>query len=272
MPTASTSWAWNDTIGWIDFYNQGNSNVIVSTTTLVGSNVSSSVGIISLDCASAPWGCGVSYGVTNNGGGSLGGYAWNDTVGWISFYWGNSAASSTQAKSPLCVSYGIYCGVSIDAAGAFHGYAWNDTIGWISFNDEVFGGNSYWTATSWNPVAAVGMLDSTTIDTGVASGTELNSVMWHGSLNLPSGPPYPVGFQFAVSNSSSGPWTFIGPAGTTSTSDVYAGTGYPDTPIQIYNYSEYVGYRYFRYRAILLTNSVQSISPQVTGVSVDWSP
>ena len=48
--------------------------------------------------------------------------------------------------------------------------------------------------------------------------------------------------------------------------------GYPDTPIQIYNYSEYVGYRYFRYRAILLTNSVQSISPQVTGVSVDWSP
>jgi hypothetical protein len=123
---------------------------------------------------------------------------------------------------------------------------------------------------SWAPTASIGMLDSTTFDTGISTGVEPNSIIWHGSLNglLPNS----VGFQFAASNSTTGPWVFTGPAGTTSTNDIYYSASGPNTPIPIYNYSAYAGNRYFRYRTILMTNTSQSISPQVTGVSVDWSP
>lgn len=262
-------WAWSDVVGWIDFYNQGASNVTVSATGLTGSNVSSSVGIVSLNCGTATWGCGISYGVTNDGNGNLGGYAWNDTAGWISFYWGNAAASSTQVHTALCTSYGQYCGVYIDQHGNFQGYAWSDTIGWISFNcvqPGVCGTSNYEVAAGWAPVAETGMLDSPTLDTGVSSGTELNSIIWHGSLNgLPVGD---VAFQLAASNSTSTSWTFTGPDGTASTT--YFGN--PNTPIPITNYPAYAGYRYFRYRTLLTTDIHQSISPQVTGVSVDWSP
>ena len=127
--------------------------------------------------------------------------------------------------------------------------------------------------TSWYaPAATVGTLDSTTFDTGTSTGhgAELNSVIWHGSLNGLL--VRRVAFQFAASNSSSGPWTFTGPLGTTSTSDIYVGSGNPDAPIPITNYSVYSGFRYFRYRIILKTNTGQTVSPRVSGVSVDWSP
>lgn len=269
---ANQHWAWNDDIGWIDFYNGGTSNVMVTASSITGSNVTSSAGIVSLNCASAVWGCGISYGVTNDGTGNLGGYAWNDTIGWISFYWGNTAASSTQAHSSVCTSYGLYCGVYIDQNGNFHGYAWNDSIGWISFNCLDIGG-SFCTGTSnyevsggWAPVVATGMLDSSTFDTGSAAGAELNSILWSGSLNgLAS---YNVAFQIAVSTSTSGPWNFKGPDGTASST--YWGS--PNASIPITNYAAYVGYRYFRYRVILLTNISQSTSPKVTGISVNWSP
>ena len=109
--------------------------------------------------------------------------------------------------------------------------------------------------TSYSAAATTGMLDSQTFDTGVTSGAQLNSIMWKGGV--PSGTS--VGFQIAVSNSSSGPWSFIGPDGTSATTY----TGVAGTPISLSNYSSLAG-RYFRYRAILTTNTGQTVSPTVT--------
>jgi hypothetical protein len=47
---------------------------------------------------------------------ALSGYAWSDTIGWISF----SGASPAYA-------------VSEDTSGNLTGYAWSDNIGWIKF-------------------------------------------------------------------------------------------------------------------------------------------
>ncbi len=259
--TVNQHWAWSDVIGWIDFYNTGNVNVNAAQLT---GYASSSLGLVSLDCGTSPSGniCSTSnYKVANNGAGTLSGWAWNDSIGWISFNCTNTSGCGTS-------NYGVY----VDSSGNFHGWAWNDSIGWISFNcldiSASFCTNTsnYEVATSWAPVAAVGMLDSATLDTSAASGAELNSIIWHGSLNgLPVGS---VAFQLAASNSTSSSWTFTGPDGTASTT--YSGN--PDTPIPITNYPAYAGYRYFRYRITLTTNSSQSVSPQVTGVSISWSP
>jgi hypothetical protein len=259
--STSQHWAWNDIIGWIDFYNT--SNITVSSTNLSG-YASSSAGYLSLDCATSPAGnlCSTStYQIVNDGSGNLSGWAWNDVIGWISFNCANTGGCGT-------VSYNVY----IDASGNFHGYAWNDAVGWISFNCLDVGASfcvstsNYEVATTWAGVGTTGYLDSTTFDTGVASGTELNSVLWLGSLNgLANGS---VGFQFAGSSSSSGPWTFTGPDGTASTSYI----GLPSIPIPITNYAAYNIYRYFRYRVILTSGVGQSASPQVRDVSVDWSP
>jgi hypothetical protein len=269
--SASQHWAWNDIIGWIDFYTPN--NITVSSTNLSG-YASSSMGPLSLDCNTSPSGtiCGTSnYQVGNDGSGNLSGWAWNDAIGWISFFWGDATANptATSTYTSTCTSYGLYCGVYIDASGNFHGYAWNDAVGWISFNcldPSICGTSNYEVATTWAAVGTTGYLDSTAFDTGVASGTELNSVLWQGSLNgLANGS---VGFQFAGSNSSSGPWVFTGPDGTASTSYI----GLPGVPIPITNYATYNAYRYLRYRIILVSGVGQVASPQVTDVSIDWSP
>ena len=57
-----------------------------------------------------------SYNVRAQTSSALTGYAWSDTVGWISF----------SGTSP---SYGI----SEDISGNLTGYAWSDNIGWIKF-------------------------------------------------------------------------------------------------------------------------------------------
>jgi hypothetical protein len=261
--------AWNDIIGWLDFYTTNNVTVGVSQ---LSGYASSSAGSISLDCATSPGGsvCGTSnYKVKNDGNGNLSGWAWNDTYGWISFYWGNASADNTLATTPLCQGFAGYCGVTISSSGVFSGWAWNDAIGWISFNCSNTGScgtSNYDVVTAWAPVASGGTLDSQTFDTGVASGAQLNSITWKG--NLPAGTA--VSFQIAVSNNSSGPWNFAGPDGTSGTS--YGGSGsVSGTPIPLTNYSSLAG-RYFRYRIILTTNLAQTLSPTVNSVVVNWSP
>jgi len=112
-------------------------------------------------------------------------------------------------------------------------------------------------------LAATGTLDSQTIDTGVTGGAQLNSIMWGGSAPMGTS----VTFQIAVSSSTSGPWNFIGPSGT-------SGTTYPSTegvPVSLNNFSLLTG-RYFRYRVILTTNAAQTLSPGVNSIIVNWSP
>ncbi len=116
--------------------------------------------------------------------------------------------------------------------------------------------------------AASGTLDSVTFDTGISGGAQLNSFIWQG--NTPSNSS--VDFQFAVSNSSIGPWNFEGPDGTANT--YFSGT--PGTPIDFVStnsgYGLFNGYRYFRYRVSLFSNSTFMYTPTVSQVTVNWSP
>ena len=57
-------------------------------------------------------------------GDELHGWAWSDTIGWISF---NCVDGGTCASANY--------GVQIDTvSGEFSGHAWSENIGWISFN------------------------------------------------------------------------------------------------------------------------------------------
>jgi hypothetical protein len=59
----------------------------------------------------------------------------------------------------------------------------------------------------------------------------------------------------------------MGPGGTSST--FY--TALYNTPIPL-SYTLFSGYRYFRYRTTLTSNSTQSATPRVDEVIVNWSP
>jgi hypothetical protein len=121
--------------------------------------------------------------------------------------------------------------------------------------------------------AASGTLDSAIFDTKSVLGAQLNSVTWSGPT-LPTGTS--VAFQFAVSSSSAGPWNFVGPSGDGTT---YFGKNVPpNTIIPLVSniggagYAMFSGYRYFRYRVILFSDSSHLYTPTVTGVNVNWSP
>ncbi len=253
--TVTSHWAWDDVIGWIDFYNTNTVNV--SSHQLTG-YASSSAGDVSLDCATTRTGniCSTSnYKVTNDGSGNLSGWAWNDNYGWISFDCNNTGSCGSS-------NYRTY----IDANGNFQNYAWNDSLGWISFNCDNYGGcssSNYKVLSSWVATSAVATLDSATYDTGSTKGAQLNSVMWHGTL--PAGTA--VRFQFAVSNASSGPWNFMGTDGTINT---YYNTG-PDVSLKL-DYNLFNDMRYFRYRIILSSDLSQTYSPTVNEVLINWSP
>ena len=258
----TSHWAWNGFIGWINFYSTG--NVWVSSTSTVG-YASSSAGIISLDCGTVGMCNGSNnYQVTNDGAGNLSGWAWNDEYGWISFD---------------CHNGGTGCGASpyrviIDSNGNFSGYAWNDTIGWISFNcnqpnppSNTCTPSNYEVKTLWTLASISGYLDSKTFDTGVQGGAQLNSVLWHGLLP----PGTTLGFQFAVSTTSSGPWNFIGPNGVPNSTSSYWAANTPSSSVPL-DYNLYNNFRYFRYRVTLYSNTAQTLSPRVDDVVVNWSP
>ena len=261
--TTAQHFAWNDEIGWIDFYSTGNVNVLSSQ---LQGYASSSAGVIALDCATSPSpGCTINYGVSNDGGGNLSGWAWNDKIGWISFCGNSSGGFSTwNGTKWVCPSVPTYQVTISPSTGVFSGWAWNDVIGWINFNcsqTSSCGASNFDVATIWVATSTTGTLDSQTFDTGVANGAQLNSITWKG--NVPSNTS--VSFEVAVSNSSSGPWNFMGPC---------AGSGTNGGIISLGSCTSYVSLvgRYFRYRVILTTNVAQTTSSRITSVIVNWSP
>ena len=84
---ASSSYAWGENLGWVNFGCQ-NCNVHVTDTALTGYAWSKSDGWINLSPAS-------STGVTNNCLGQLGGDAWSSHLGWINFSGATINASGT---------------------------------------------------------------------------------------------------------------------------------------------------------------------------------
>lgn len=247
--TTTDHWAWSDSIGWIDFYNTNSVNVSVSQVT---GYATSSAGNLYLS--------GSGYGVTNDGSGGLSGWGWNDTFGWISFDCHNNDGCGTSSYH-----------VNIDSQGDFQDYAWNDAIGWISFNCgnppvSLCGSSNFKVNTSWVATSTSGTLESSTFDTGSSGGAQINSVVWHGALPSPTASAY-VGFQLAISNSSSGPWTYKGYDGTSNTWYV----ANPGVPMAV-DYSLHNNARYFRYKVNLTSNLSQTASPRVDDVEINWSP
>jgi len=236
-------YAWNDVIGWIDFY--------FDDVHVVGNGVkgyaTSSVGYIALDCATSPNGniCGSSdFGVENDGSGNLSGYAWNDAIGWISF-------DSATAES----SY-IYQVTINTSTGDFSGYAWNDVIGWISFNcsdPDVCAISNY--KVNVNP------------ETGEFTGYAWNDYVGWISVNC-SDPGICSVSNYRVNTQSGGAWEYLGPDGSETT--YYAPTG-PNIPVQI-NLEHHNNQRYFRYKAFLISDASQSSSPTVDDVIINYSP
>lgn len=272
--------AWNDVIGWIDF-GPGGGEVEVVDAQLKGYANALQAGPVALDCATSPNGdiCASSnFKVSNDGAGTLSGWAWNDNIGWISFN---------------CADQGI-CGtadykVTVDGStGDFGGWAWNDVIGWISFNcANVIGSCStsdYTVNTSWrtgpNPPFSGGgptgigpsggggsefdvdtYLVSKIFDTRVQGGAALNTIMWLG--DQPAGTE--VGIQVASSNSASGPWSYVGPD-SKSSSAYQANQG-----VQFrLNPKDHNNKRYFRYKVFLYW--VSGKTPEVQDVVVSYSP
>lgn len=249
-------WAWNDAIGWINFYSTN--NITVSDDQLTG-YASSSIGDISLDCATTRNGniCAQSdYRVENDSVGNLSGWGWNDTYGWISFY-----CNDVGGQDPCAYPYRVH----IDGSGDFYDFAWNDIVGWISFNGADLGlpTSTYKVSTSWQTTSATGTLDSATFDTQATSGVKLNSVLWHGSQ--PAGTT--VGFQFAMSNSSSGPWSYVGPDGTDTSFYTVNENVTGELGRAMHN-----GMRFFRYRVMLSSDQARASSPRVDSIIVNWSP
>ncbi|MCL5004679.1 MAG: hypothetical protein M1170_01905 [Patescibacteria group bacterium] len=249
-------YAWNDVIGWVDFYATGNVNV--SSTQLIG-YASSSIGFIALDCATSPSGnvCGTSdFKVLKDGDGNLSGYAFNDNFGWLSF----------SGTTTLGGAYGVSVNPS---TGDFSGWAWNDNVGWFSFNcsDPGAGGCSianYKVKTSFTSTSTSGWLESSTFDTWAIGGAAMNTIMWQGTQ--PSGTS--VKFQIASSNDLAGPWNYKGPDGSDTTYYSPSGTG---VPAQI-NLAHHNNQRYFRYKIFLYSNPSGVKSPTVTDIIINWSP
>lgn len=255
-------WAWNDVIGWIDFHT---THTVLVTGSAVKGYASSTTGEFSFDCATSPTGniCGTSdYHVFNDGSGNLSGWGWNNTYGWVSFCGG-----AGTANCPGGVAYQVQVNMS---TGVFRGdgddYAWNDLLGWISFNcaNHSGCGISDYKVVVGNASTTVGYLDSTPYDTGVTGGAQINSAIWRGTL--PAGAN--VYFQFATSNDSGGPWSFVGPDGTGNT---YYGPTSPNTSYKV-DYSLHNNKRYFKYRVYLYSDSFLFSSPRVDEVLVNWSP
>jgi len=130
-------YAWNDIIGWLDFYGTPPGGPItpggaatVAATKMTRWATTSSDGEFALDCATTPGTpsniCSTSDFSVSNSNGNLAGFAWNDIYGWVSFCGGQGTTN--------CPGTVVYQVTINQTDGQFHGWAWNDTIGWISLN------------------------------------------------------------------------------------------------------------------------------------------
>jgi hypothetical protein len=102
----------------------------------------------------------------------------------------------------------------------------------------------------------------------------LQSIIWQGSQPAGTG----VDFQIAVSQSPSGPWVYKGPGG--STTDYYGRecpiAGISDPPAGpnkaiCIDKSQVANYRYLRYKVRLKSNVLQTLSPRVDDIILNWS-
>jgi len=277
-------WAWNDVLGWIDFYS---TNSVVVQDLKIEGYATSSVGYIAMDCATGPAGSScspVSYSVNKDGSGTLSGWAWSQNIGWFSFNCNNDTDPDAAGVQSYCPTANH--SVTIDNTGDFSGWAWNDIVGWISFNKKncdtdnnnfvdvgPCGGNNFSTVaiaykvkTDVTNSAQEGTLESGIFDSGVTAGAAFNSIMWQGRIEGSPTPEVNVKFRVATSNSDAGPWDYLGDDGTTNT---YYRTSGPDAPAAL-RVADHHNKRYIRFKVYLTKKA--AAKPVVTDVIINWSP
>ena len=136
-----SKYAWSENLGWLNARpgGPGGPGIQVSDSGLTGWMWSESAGWISLSCTNQSTCATSSYGVSNDGCGTLTGRAWSENVGWITF------APAACGGDPTCAA-------NIDpTTGIFRGRAWSENAGWITFSSS--GPVAYRVATSWRGTA-----------------------------------------------------------------------------------------------------------------------
>ncbi len=280
-------------VGEWNFFSSG--NVVIGGTRIEGWALSTSNGSMALDCAITPNGniCDEfenPWGICNGPGpklldgscsggdasGTLTGFAWNDVFGWISF----NCNQTSHGGQNYCGTLSHEVGINT-TNGDFYGYAYNPILGQISFNclDPGVCGDledyDYKVGTYWRGGAVVGFLDSAIFDTKIQGGAALNSIIWHGEK--PEGTE--VYFQIAASNDEEGPWNFKGPYDTGQEDDYYGGqcphvgpgSTQPGKPVCVD--PSIIGEKtYLRYRVRLESNMIQTLTPEITDIILNWSP
>lgn len=119
---------------------------------------------------------------------------------------------------------------------------------------------------------STGDLISPTFDTYAVNGANFNWIKWSGTK--PSGTR--VRLQIAVSDNSSGPWTYYGEAGGACGTGLYYEPAV-DTSAEIqYCNATFNNKRYYRYKVQLCSNNDCATSgtqtPTVNDVVINWSP
>ncbi|MEI6287959.1 MAG: hypothetical protein WCP18_00010 [bacterium] len=127
-------YAWGENIGWVNFYTDGNGDLIVSSSTITGYIWNENFGWINMSPTWDPANGNVpnGYGVKNDNNGNLSGYAWGENIGWLSF---NGIKINT--------STGRFSGVSVVNA--------SDTVGRLNFDWTDASGTMGSIITSWRP-------------------------------------------------------------------------------------------------------------------------
>ncbi len=126
-------------------------------------------------------------------------------------------------------------------------------------------------------LAPYGDLISAVFDSTVVGGAGYNSVLWKGTLG--TGNTGKVRFQFAASNSNTGPWSYYG-GNTCGASDWFDPLG-PDATIELKGTSittcqeEWNNKRYFRYKVQICSDDCiasGTYTPTVNDIIVSWAP
>ncbi|MBI2013599.1 MAG: hypothetical protein HYS87_02115 [Candidatus Colwellbacteria bacterium] len=257
-------WAWNDVIGWIDFHTL--QTVIIRSTP---SSVSGAAALLSagdspiyLRCLELfPLGCQNSqagdWSVFWDNIEGLSGWAWSETVGWISFdcqTFGDCASSDYRVL------------INKDT-GEFSGFAWSLAVGWISFNCidiGVCGVSDYKVIANLGAAPGEKITNFTeVVPVGSNISVAFNSIVWEGMENGGS-----VKAQVAVSDSEDGPWNdYRGPLGYGDNS-VYE-LGFSGTITRLKPESHPRG-KYYRLKIIKVASTLGEY-PTVDAVYVNWS-
>jgi hypothetical protein len=254
-------------------------NIPTSTTYYAPINATGSIGSWTmgtllpsgLKCHSAVLNNGYFYtmgGIDTNSGGASTADVFYTTINYFnpSCSVNNDCTAVTDAVPPGTTSHSVGLSSLVSSTTYYFRARSKDDV-----QNEMISATSIFTTTaSSNALPVTGQVTSIVFDSVALNGAAYNSILWKGTSGTGK-----VRFQFATSNSTSGPWTFIG--GPTCTTGDYYSPGAPDTPAEITCAPQnHNNQRYYRYLIQICSDvscsSAGTTSPVVSSAVVSWSP